>query len=84
MITLIKITRDAIELIIRLNFVSRRKSEIVTPSSAVAMSVEVAAQANPEDDEKARKEWRRQATAVVNNAKFNKAISKFLAPVKVI
>jgi hypothetical protein len=65
-----------------LNFLCRRKSEIVTPSSAVAPSVEVA-QVKVEDDEKARKEWRRQATAVVNNAKFNRSLSKFLAPVKV-
>ena len=47
------------------------------------MSVEEAAQVNPEDDEKARKEWRRQATAVINNAKFNRALSKFLGPAKV-
>ena len=31
-----------------------------------------------QDDDKARKEWRRQATAVINNAKFHKAVTRLL------
>jgi hypothetical protein len=46
---------------------ARRNSEAPVP-----------AEARPED-ENARKEWRRQATAVINNSKFHRSIVRLLA-----
>jgi hypothetical protein len=53
-------------------FQLRRLSDIGVPVSANAAEVD-------DISDKKRKEWRRQATAVLNNSKFHKAVTKLLA-----